>query len=134
MQLGTNSIDTPVKDAVLSTVDLEEGDIVLVLSDGVLDNIWEQEVLTITLESIKKWNEGANEEKDLGWAPPAALAEERMVFVARELLKAALTIAQDPFAESPYMERGIEEGLAIEGGMYCPSLSLFLESVTDRRS
>lgn len=118
MQLGTNSVDTPRKNAVLSKVDLEEDDIVLALSDGVLDNLWEQEVLTIILESIKKWDEGRNEEKDLGWAPPAAFADERMVFVARELLKATLTIAQDPFAESPFMERGIEEGLAIEGGNY----------------
>lgn len=117
MQLGTNSVDTPQKNAVLSKVDLEEDDIVLALSDGVLDNLWEQEVLTIILDSVKKWDEGRNEEKDLGWAPPAAFAEERMVFVARELLKATLTIAQDPFAESPYMERGIEEGLAIEGGI-----------------
>ncbi|RMJ25687.1 hypothetical protein PHISP_03418 [Aspergillus sp. HF37] len=116
MQLGTNSVDTPRKNAVLSTVDLEEDDIVLALSDGVLDNLWEQEVLTITMDSVKKWAEGRNQENDRDWAPPAALAEERMVFVARELLKAALTIAQDPFAESPYMERGIEEGLAIEGG------------------
>lgn len=115
-QLGTNSPDTPRKDAVLSTVNLEEDDIVLALSDGVLDNLWEHEILTITMDSLKKWAEGGNKEKDLGWAPPAALAEERMVFVARELLKAALTIAQDPFAESPFMERGIEEGLAIEGG------------------
>src|SRR5699024_71896 len=54
MQLGTNSVDTPRKNAVLSKVDLEEDDIVLALSDGVLDNLWEQEVLTIILESIKK--------------------------------------------------------------------------------
>lgn len=123
MQLGTNSVDTPRKNAVLSTVDLEEDDIVLALSDGVLDNLWEQEVLTITMDSVKKWAEGRNQESDRDWAPPAALAEERMVFVARELLKAALTIAQDPFAESPYMERGIEEGLAIEGGKY-PIISM----------
>ena len=117
-QLGTNSIDTPRKDAVLSTVHLEEGDLILALSDGVLDNLWEQEILTITLDSANKWDMGRNQEEDHDWAPPAALAEEKMVFVARELLKAALTIAQDPFAESPYMERGVEEGLAVEGGEY----------------
>jgi hypothetical protein len=39
-----------------------------------------------------------------------------MQFVADELLKAAKTIAQDPFAESPFMERAVEEGLAMEGG------------------
>ncbi|KAE8150299.1 hypothetical protein BDV25DRAFT_129644 [Aspergillus avenaceus] len=116
MQLGTNSVDTPRKNAVLSLVDLEEDDVVLALSDGVMDNLWEHEILTITLESIRKWDQGRYDNRELEWAPPAVLAEERMVFVARELLKSALAIAQDPFAESPFMERAIDEGLAIEGG------------------
>ena len=116
MQLGTNSVDTPRKDAVMSQVALEEDDVVLAVSDGVLDNLWEHEILSITLESIKKWNQGRHDNTDLEWAPPEVLAEERMVFVARELLKSALAIAQDPFAESPFMEKAIEEGLAIEGG------------------
>lgn len=116
MQLGTNSIDTPRKDAALSKIQLEEDDIVLALSDGVLDNLWEHEILTITMESVKKWEQGRDEDEDSEWAPPAALADERMVFVARELLRAALVIAQDPFAESPYMEKAVDQGLAIEGG------------------
>lgn len=116
MQLGTNSIDTPRKDAALAQVELEENDIVLALSDGVLDNLWEHEILTITVESVKKWEQGRDEDEDSEWAPPAALADERMVFVARELLRAALAIAQDPFAESPYMEKAVYQGLAIEGG------------------
>ncbi|KAB8216120.1 hypothetical protein BDV33DRAFT_194677 [Aspergillus novoparasiticus] len=116
VQLGTNSVDTPRKDAVMSQVALEEEDVVLAVSDGVLDNLWEHEILSITLESIKKWNQGRHDNTDLEWAPPEVLAEERMVFVARELLKSALAIAQDPFAESPFMEKAIEEGLAIEGG------------------
>ncbi|KAB8233515.1 uncharacterized protein BDW43DRAFT_300353 [Aspergillus alliaceus] len=116
VQLGTNSVDTPQNDAVLSRVDLEEEDVVLAVSDGVLDNLWEHEIVSITLESMKKWNQGRYDNIGLEWAPPEVLAEERMVFVARELLKSALAIAQDPFAESPFMERAIEEGLAIEGG------------------
>ncbi|KAL4944029.1 hypothetical protein BDV06DRAFT_210597 [Aspergillus oleicola] len=116
MQLGTNSIDTPRNNAVLSLVDLEEGDIVLALSDGVLDNLWEHEVLSITLEGLDKWEHGRYDNKELDWAPPVVLSEEKMVFLARELLQAALAVAQDPFAESPYMEKAVEEGLAIQGG------------------
>ncbi|KAH8431866.1 uncharacterized protein LDX57_009517 [Aspergillus melleus] len=116
MQLGTNSVDTPQANAVLDLIDLEEEDVVLAVSDGVLDNLWEHEVLSITLESMRKWEQGRYDNTDLDWAPPAVLAEERMVFVARELLKSALAIAQDPFAESPYMEKAIDEGLAVEGG------------------
>ncbi|KAL4872718.1 hypothetical protein BDV12DRAFT_182749 [Aspergillus spectabilis] len=116
MQLGTNSVDTPRNNAVLSLVNLEEGDIVLALSDGVLDNLWEHEVLSITMEGLKNWDHGRYDDKELDWAPPAVLAEEKMVFLAREILKAALAVAQDPFAESPYMEKAVEEGLAIQGG------------------
>lgn len=116
MQLGTNSIDTPRENAALSRVELLEDDIVLALSDGVLDNLWDHEVSRITLDSIEKWNQGRRGTDDSEWAPPSALAEERMVFVARELLRTALAIAQDPFAESPYMEKAVDEGLIIEGG------------------
>ena len=113
MQLGTNSIDTPRKDAVLSKIALEEDDVILALSDGVMDNLWEHEVLKVVLDSINKWEEGRVSHED---APNSRLSEERNVFVARELLSAALTIARDPFAESPFMEKAIDEGLAIEGG------------------
>ena len=113
MQLGTNSIDTPRKDAVLSKVALQEDDIILALSDGVMDNLWEHEVLKIIMDSINKWEEGRVSHEDV---PNSRLSDERNVFIARELLNSALTIAQDPFAESPFMEKAIDEGLAIEGG------------------
>ncbi|CAG8256329.1 unnamed protein product [Penicillium olsonii] len=113
MQLGTNSIDTPRKDAVLSKVALHEDDIILALSDGVMDNLWEHEVLKIIMDSINKWEEGRVSHEDV---PNSRLSDERNVFIARELLNSALTIAQDPFAESPFMEKAIDEGLAIEGG------------------
>ncbi|KAJ5155303.1 hypothetical protein N7492_008106 [Penicillium capsulatum] len=114
MQLGTNSVDTPHKDAVLSRVTLREDDVVLAVSDGVMDNLWEHEVLKIVLDSLHKWDQGDVQTSHL--APPPDLSNDRMVYVARELLNAALAIAQDPFAESPYMEKAVDEGLAIEGG------------------
>lgn len=120
MQLGTNSIDTPRKDAVLSTVPLQEDDLVLALSDGVMDNLWEHEVLSTTLESIAKWQQAheGKDQKDAEMSHSPELSDHRLVFVARELLNAALNVAQDPFAESPYMEKAVDEGLAIEGGMF----------------
>lgn len=115
MQLGTNSIDTPRKDAVLSKIAVQEDDVVLALSDGVMDNLWEHEVLKVVMDSIGKWEEGrAASKKDV--AQHTHMPDDRNVFIARELLNAALTIAQDPFAESPFMEKAVEEGLAIEGG------------------
>ncbi|CAG8898743.1 unnamed protein product [Penicillium egyptiacum] len=114
MQLGTNSVDTPRKDAVLSKIVVQEDDVVLALSDGVMDNLWEHEVLKVVIDSINKWEEGRTAPKKAAQHPH--LSDDRNVYVARELLNAALTIAQDPFAESPFMEKAVEEGLAIEGG------------------
>lgn len=103
-QLGTNSPDTPKANAVVDIVDIQEGDVVLVVSDGVSDNLWENEVCQNVCDSVMKWKEGANG------------TEDGMVYVARELMNAARVIAQDPFAESPFMERAVEEGLPMEGG------------------
>jgi len=103
-QLGTNSPDTPEADAVTDVVDIEVGDIILVLSDGVTDNLWEHEICTKVSEAMKKWHDGAEEAKD------------GIVYVARQLMNAAREIAQDPHAESPYMERALDEGIAAEGG------------------
>lgn len=112
MQLGTNSVDEPRNDAVLSKVDLEEDDLVVAVSDGVTDNLWEQEVLTNVLESLDKWDAGDVRDPELKESHGC------MVYAAQRLLNAALSIAQDPFAESPYMEKAIDEGLTIEGGKY----------------
>ena len=109
-QLGTNSPDTPNKNAVLSKIALEEGDIVLAMSDGLIDNLWEHEIVQNVVDSRAKWNEGAR---------GGGTAKEEMApmqFVAQELVKAAKVIAEDPFAESVFMERAVEEGLAMEGG------------------
>lgn len=113
-QLGTNSVDQPLSNAVLNILELAEEDIVLAVSDGVIDNLWDHEVLANILESIDKWDSG-----DIGgWEAERAAGSGSMVFVARRLLHAALAVAQDPFAESPYMEKAIDEGLTIEGGLY----------------
>lgn len=108
-QLGTNSPDTPRKNAVTDKVEIEENDVVLAMSDGVIDNLWEHEIVTNVVESIGKWEAGGGDDKKFG-------AGGGMQFVADRLMNAARVIAQDPFAESPFMEHAIEEGLAMEGG------------------
>jgi protein phosphatase PTC7 len=108
-QLGTNSPDTPRENAVTDKVEIEENDIVLAMSDGVIDNLWEHEIVTNVVESIGKWEAGGGDDKKFG-------AGGGMQFVANRLMNAARVIAQDPFAESPFMEHAIEEGLAMEGG------------------
>ena len=112
-QLGTNSPDTPRKNAVMDKVEIEEHDVVLAMSDGVIDNLWEHEIIETVVKSIHTWEagEGYSDMKDRRGG-----AGGGMEFVAKELMKAARAIATDPFAESPFMEHAIEEGLAMEGG------------------
>ncbi|KAK7992541.1 protein phosphatase [Apiospora saccharicola] len=112
-QLGTNSPDTPNENAVMETVELKEGDVVLAMSDGVIDNLWSHEIVENVSASVERWETGqggqAGGNRKHG-------ANGGMDFVAEELMKAAKVIALDPFAESPFMERAIDEGLASEGG------------------
>lgn len=104
----------------MDKVDLEVNDVVLAMSDGVVDNLWEHEVVESVVESIRKWESGdAGEYK----GDRTGGAGGGMLYVAKELMKAAKAIAEDPFAESPFMERAVEEGLAMEGGVYLATLS-----------
>ena len=105
-QLGTNSPDTPEENAVTDVVQVQEGDVVVAMSDGVSDNLWIHEVVESVRESLHA------EERAL----QSADAKEAVTRVAAELVRAARVIAEDPFAESPFMERAVEEGLATEGG------------------
>ncbi|KAI9788979.1 MAG: hypothetical protein M1816_006437 [Peltula sp. TS41687] len=109
-QLGTNSPDTPRKDAVMDRVPIQEHDVVLAMSDGVTDNLWGHEMVHNVIESLREWEKfrddtSSTEDQD---GPVGA-----MDFVAQALVKAARVVAEDPFAESPFMERAVEEGLAM---------------------
>ena len=103
-QLGTNSPDTPRQHSFMDKVDVNEGDLVLCLSDGVTDNLWEEEITEYMVDAMKKWRDKVPE------------AEDGIVYVARTLMEAAKEIALDPYAGSPYMSRAVDEGLAAEGG------------------
>ena len=112
-QLGTNSPDTPVSNAVMDRIAIQENDVVLAMSDGVGDNLWEHEVLENVVNSIRKWESGEGGEAT---GDRTGGGGGGMLYAAQELVKAVRVIAEDPYAESPFMERAIEEGLAMEGG------------------
>jgi serine/threonine protein phosphatase PrpC len=114
-QLGTNSPDTPRQNAVVKTVEVEPDDVVLTMSDGVTDNLWEHEVVQTVVDSLRRWETG---ESGARTEATKSDASRSMEFVAKELVKAARVIAEDPFAESPFMERAVDEGLALEGGSF----------------
>ena len=105
-QIGTNSPDIPSQNAVVDRVKIQEDDLVIAMTDGVVDNLWEHEIVENVCDSMEKWRA----DKDSQQYP------DEMQFVAQQLVNAARDIAVDPFAESPYMEKAIDEGLSIEGG------------------
>ena len=113
-QLGTNSPDTPQANAVCDAVDVRDGHVVLDMPDGVPDNLWEHEITECVFACLDKLN--AEPADRTGVARAQDVHGNGMMWVAEELVKATRQIAEDPFAESPYMERAVEEGLAIEGG------------------
>lgn len=80
----------------MHSIGLEDGDIVIMATDGLPDNLWDHEILSICMEQV-------------GASGPE---------LAERLVRAAKKVAIDPFGESPYMERGIDEGLPIEGGKW----------------
>lgn len=113
-QLGTNSPDTPLENAVMDQVKVQEGDVVLAMTDGVVDNLWEHEIVENVIASLDTW---ARSERTKAQERGDDVDEASMMkFVAGRLVKAARKIAEDAFAESPFMERAVEEGLSIEGG------------------
>jgi len=129
-QLGTNSPDTPRTCAVVDEVVIRDGDVVLAMSDGVIDNLWAHEIVEKVSESLERWEKGEGKEfreraileGDLSSVDERDGRTGMMGFVADELMEAARTIAVDPFAESPFMEHAIEEGLASGGGESVQSL------------
>lgn len=98
----------------MDKITIEEDDVVLAMSDGVVDNLWEHEIVEKVVESWKKWESG--DATDFAQSDEATSYADGMRYVAHELVTAARVIAEDPFAESPYMERAVDEGLSIEGG------------------
>lgn len=110
-QLGTNSPDTPEENGVVDKVDITEEDIILAMSDGVTDNLWEEEIADYAVGALQKWRENFSSSEQGG-----NNVAEAMKYVAQEIVLSARKIAEDPFAASPFMEKAVEEGLAIEGG------------------
>ena len=96
----------------MDRVEIQEDDVVLAMTDGVVDNLWEHEVVQNVLDSMEQWHGDADKD------PEEQTYADGMRFVAQRLVNAAREIAEDPFAESPYMEKAIDEGLSIEGGTY----------------
>jgi protein phosphatase PTC7 len=85
-QVGTNSTDTPLNDATSHVVKLLPSDTIILATDGLGDNLWDQEILSEV--------SGDNE---------SGTPKRRIQDIADTLCKRARTVGEDQWGESPFM-------------------------------
>ena len=86
--MGTNSTDTPINDATSHVVKLLPSDTIILATDGLGDNLWDQEILAEVT--------GITES---GTTNPKRSIQD----IADSLVKRARTVGEDKWGESPFM-------------------------------
>ncbi|EGG10268.1 uncharacterized protein MELLADRAFT_115584 [Melampsora larici-populina 98AG31] len=95
VQIGTNSKSTPLKHAQRYTIKVQKDDIVILSSDGLVDNLFDEDIL----EEVIKYKPCVPEK------------------VSESLALRAKTVSIDQFAvASPFSQRANEEGIHYVGG------------------
>lgn len=119
VQAGTSSKDTPIKDAQRFNVKVQKDDIVILSSDGLLDNVFTSDLLEEVLRFIATSPpppsapaRGSNGRQGSRYTlnfSPAALSEA--------LCKRARSVYEDQHAvASPFQQKAMEEGIHFVGG------------------
>jgi len=88
-QVGTNSVDTPTNDATSHVVKLLPSDTIVIATDGLGDNLWEEEILT--------------EAAGITESGQATTPNRSVQDIADALCKKARAVGEDKWGESPYM-------------------------------
>lgn len=114
-QVGTNSVDTPRQDATSHVIKLLPSDKIILATDGLGDNLWDQEILDEATAVV-----------DVDGTPKKKSIQN----IADSLVNRARTVGEDKWGESPFMvssfpglsgingyqEKAIMEGLPFHGG------------------
>lgn len=116
VQIGTNSKSTPAKDAQRYSIKVQKDDIVILSSDGLADNLFDEdileEVLKFTIDS-REDSHPPRTEKDGGWTQRPFTAQ----LISESLCLKARTVVEDQQAvTSPFSQRANEEGIHYVGG------------------
>ncbi len=106
VQLGTSSNDT-VECADISAIELEVGDVTVCCTDGVLDNVWEDELAALCAESFK--------ESDACEGDMEMMAESAETF-CQNILNLAVTHSEDTERRSPFEANAKRWGFRYRGG------------------
>jgi len=98
-QVGTNSQDTPRKDGQRFNIKVQKDDIVILSSDGLVDNLFDEDIL----------------EEVLRFQPPFESPQE----LSKALCSRAKAVSEDQRAvTSPFQQRANEEGIHFVGGKH----------------
>lgn len=116
IQLGTNSRDEPMKDAQLVKFKVEKADIVIMCTDGLVDNLFDEDILEVidsfappgSLDHSGTNSTGSLSSTNLPPFSPQAVSEA--------LCRAAQVASEETAGASPFMCRAIEEGIDFLGG------------------
>ncbi|KAJ3012183.1 hypothetical protein HKX48_006421 [Thoreauomyces humboldtii] len=101
-QLGTGSRDSPT-DAQTFCVKIEEGDIVILGSDGMFDNVFDEDIVDL-IRTVVRSSGSRGRSVD-----PKKISDA--------LLRRAREVAEDSrYASSPFQSRAIQEGMYYQGG------------------
>ncbi|CAH1761984.1 14191_t:CDS:2 [Entrophospora sp. SA101] len=113
-QLGSGSPNTPKKDAQTFTIKIQYGDIIVMGSDGLFDNLYKDDILDeiIHFSSIKG-----------GLKVDPQIISDTLAWRAKEA-------SEDANYESPFESRATEEGLYFAGGKK-DDISILIAVVTD---
>lgn len=110
-QIGTNSKDTPAKDGQRFDVQVQKDDIVILSSDGLCDNLFEDDILEEVLRFSHPGfclSEPDTPAKRVPFSPQA---------VSEALCSRAKAVCEDQMATtSPFQQKAMEEGIYYTGG------------------
>lgn len=129
IQLGTNSRDEPMKDAELSRYNVKRGDIVVMCTDGLVDNLVSlppaPRAQSCPADRLGQFDEDILEviatfAPPLSASPTPSLDANLPPFsprkVSEALCRAAQVASEETAGASPFMCRAIEEGIDFLGG------------------
>ncbi|KAG0180131.1 hypothetical protein DFQ29_001193 [Apophysomyces sp. BC1021] len=109
-QLGTSSPDRPT-DAQAFNVKVEKGDIIILGSDGLYDNLFDKEILHIVRSHVSAYIVPGSDNR-----PPRLLNFDPQR-LSEALASRAKSVSEDKcYADSPFQTRATNEGIYYQGG------------------
>lgn len=113
VQIGTNSKSTPLQDAQSYNIKVKKDDIVILSSDGLVDNLFDEDILEEVLKYTTTNNMSSSPSSDDQHRIKRFLPE----LVSESLCLKAKTVIEDQQAiTSPFAQRANEEGIHYVGG------------------